>query len=89
MPQPGIGIAGNMKGRIADDGIIGPVGSKFGHVGPVKPRPGVYNIQLGTFQRIKICFDEIEFGDAYQLDDEFWHAECYAEYFDEVLEPTA
>ncbi len=29
---------------------------------------------------------EFEFGDAYELDDEYWHAECYAEYFGEPLE---
>jgi hypothetical protein len=29
---------------------------------------------------------EIDFGDAFQLEEEFWHTECYAEYFDEVLE---
>jgi hypothetical protein len=25
---------------------------------------------------------ELEFGDAVEVDDEYWHAECYAEYFD-------
>jgi hypothetical protein len=29
---------------------------------------------------------EIQFGDAVQLDKEYWHAECYAEYFDLALE---
>jgi len=27
---------------------------------------------------------ELEFGEVYRVDDEFWHAACYAEYFDEV-----
>lgn len=29
---------------------------------------------------------ELQFGDAVELDEEFWHAECYAEYFGEILE---
>ena len=29
---------------------------------------------------------EFQFGEAYELDDEYWHAECYAEYFGETLE---
>jgi hypothetical protein len=29
---------------------------------------------------------ELEFGDAIEVDEEHWHAECYAEYFDEALE---
>ena len=29
---------------------------------------------------------EFEFGDAVTRDEEHWHAECYADYFDEVLE---
>lgn len=29
---------------------------------------------------------EIEFGEIIEVDEEFWHAECYAEYFGEVLE---
>ena len=38
-----------------------------------------------------LCNEEIEqitmdFGDAFKVDDEYWHAECFAEYFDEVLE---
>ena len=31
---------------------------------------------------------ELQFGDAIELDNEYWHIECYAEYFDEVLEPA-
>lgn len=29
---------------------------------------------------------DIQFGDVEILDKEYWHLECYAEYFDEVLE---
>ncbi len=29
---------------------------------------------------------QIEFGEAYKVQGEFWHAECFAEYFDEALE---
>ncbi len=29
---------------------------------------------------------ELEFEEAYKIDDEYWHAECFAEYFGEVLE---
>lgn len=29
---------------------------------------------------------ELEFGDALEIDGEYWHGECYAEYFGEVLE---
>ncbi len=29
---------------------------------------------------------ELRFGDAVELDEEFWHSECYAEYFGEILE---
>lgn len=31
---------------------------------------------------------EFEVGEAYELEDECWHAECYAEYFGETLEPA-
>lgn len=33
-----------------------------------------------------IEYVELEFDDAYKIEDEYWHAECYAEYFDLVLE---
>ena len=29
---------------------------------------------------------QLEFDDAFKVDGEYWHVECYAEYFDEVLE---
>lgn len=29
---------------------------------------------------------EIEFGEVVKIDDEYWHAECYSEYFGETLE---
>jgi len=29
---------------------------------------------------------EVEFGDAVEVDGEFWHQECFEEYFGEVLE---
>ena len=29
---------------------------------------------------------QIEFDEYVELDGEYWHVECYAEYFDEVLE---
>ena len=29
---------------------------------------------------------ELQFGDAIEVDDECWHIECYAEYFDLVLD---
>lgn len=28
----------------------------------------------------------IQFGEVVIIEDEYWHMECYAEYFDEVLE---
>ena len=30
--------------------------------------------------------DQLAFGDIKELDGEYWHPECYAEYFGEVLE---
>lgn len=29
---------------------------------------------------------ELDFGEVIHIDDEYWHADCYAEYFDEALE---
>jgi len=29
---------------------------------------------------------EMELGEIVEVDEEYWHAECYAEYFGEVLE---
>lgn len=29
---------------------------------------------------------EVQFGEVQMIGDEYWHAECYAEYFGEVLE---
>lgn len=29
---------------------------------------------------------DLQFGDAIEVEGEYWHAECFAEYFDEVLE---
>ena len=29
---------------------------------------------------------ELQFGDVIEVDNEYWHIECYAEYFDEVVE---
>ena len=29
---------------------------------------------------------ELDFEEAYKVEDEFWHAECFAEYFEEQLE---
>lgn len=29
---------------------------------------------------------ELDFGEVVQIDEEYWHAACYAEYFDESLE---
>ena len=31
---------------------------------------------------------EVECEEVLQIGDEFWHAECYSEYFDEALEPA-
>jgi hypothetical protein len=28
----------------------------------------------------------MEFGEILEVDEEYWHAECYAEYYGEVLE---
>lgn len=28
----------------------------------------------------------IQFGEFERIEDEYWHVECYAEYFDEALE---
>ena len=30
--------------------------------------------------------DELEFGDIQEIEGEYWHAECFSEYFEEVLE---
>lgn len=43
----------------------------------------------GYVMRCKLCNEafeqvELEFGEVYRVDDEYWHAACYAEYFDEV-----
>ncbi|MBP8130204.1 MAG: hypothetical protein KA184_11555 [Candidatus Hydrogenedentes bacterium] len=32
---------------------------------------------------------EFQFGDAFEVDGEFWHGECFAEYFGEVYEEVA
>jgi hypothetical protein len=32
---------------------------------------------------------EFQFGDAYDLEGEYWHVECYAEYFEEALEAVS
>lgn len=29
---------------------------------------------------------ELQFGDVIEVEGEFWHVECFAEYFDEVVE---
>jgi hypothetical protein len=29
---------------------------------------------------------DIQFGEVQIVDDEYWHLDCYAEYYDEVLE---
>ena len=31
---------------------------------------------------------EVQFGDAVEVEGEYWHIECYAEYFDVVGEPV-
>jgi hypothetical protein len=41
--------------------------------------------------RCTLCNEHIEevdfqFGDAVETDGEYWHGECYSEYFDEALE---
>jgi len=30
--------------------------------------------------------NEIEFGEAYEVDGEYWHADCFDEYFEEHLQ---
>jgi hypothetical protein len=30
---------------------------------------------------------EFELDEVYEIDGEYWHAECYTEYFDETVEP--
>jgi hypothetical protein len=42
-------------------------------------------------QQCTLCNEHIEefqlqFGEAVEVDGEYWHAECFAEYFGEVLE---
>lgn len=39
----------------------------------------------------RLCNEQIEqhefdFEEAFKLEDEYWHADCFAEYFGEVLE---
>ncbi len=29
---------------------------------------------------------QLEFEEAYKIEDEYWHSDCFAEYFGEVLE---
>jgi len=29
---------------------------------------------------------ELQFGDVVEVDGEYWHVECYAEYFEEILD---
>jgi len=46
-------------------------------------------VRLGM--RCSLCNEpieehQLEFTEVYEIDGEYWHAECYAEYFDEVLE---
>jgi len=47
--------------------------------------------EVNQTMRCTLCNEYIEevdfqFGDALEVDGEYWHAECYAEYFDEALE---
>ena len=44
--------------------------------------------------RCTLCNEHIEevdfqFGDVVQLEEEYWHADCYVEYFGDVLEEVA
>ena len=44
-----------------------------------------------TMKQCTLCNEHIEdvdfeFGEAVDLEGEYWHAECYQEYFGEVLE---
>lgn len=32
---------------------------------------------------------ELEFGDAFVVDEEYWHKECFQEYFDETELPES
>lgn len=41
--------------------------------------------------RCRLCNEHIEdiemqFGDVVEIEGEYWHGECFAEYFEEVLE---
>ena len=45
----------------------------------------------GNAMQCRLCNEsfeqvELDFGGVIQIDDEYWHAACYAEYFDESLE---
>ena len=53
------------------------------------PGKGVKCIMQCTLCNEHIEDIEIQFGDAVETDGEFWHAECFAEYFGEVYEEVA
>ncbi len=45
----------------------------------------------GIAMRCSFCNEPIEdsefdFGEVYEIEGEYWHMDCYAEYFEEVLE---
>lgn len=43
-------------------------------------------MQCCTLCNEHIDDNELEFGDALEIEGEFWHSECYQEYFGEILE---
>jgi len=66
-------------------------------VTPIPPaRPGRREIlrkEVKVTMHCSLCNEafgqaDIEVGEIIQLGDEFWHSECYSEYFEEALEPA-
>lgn len=49
------------------------------------------NQEVNSAMKCTLCNEhiedtEVELGEAKKVDGEWWHMECYAEYFEEVLE---
>ena len=57
--------------------------------GPKQASPGRKGGEMAM--QCRLCNEafeqvDLDFGEVIQIEDEYWHAECYAEYFDEALE---
>ncbi len=57
-------------------------------------KTNMHEKEVNCSMQCQLCNEHIEdvefqFEDAFEIDGEFWHSECYAEYFGEVYEEVA